>query len=220
MDTTAEHVQETFDRGAGAYDLRWARYNLATHRATVKLLELRGNECVLDIGCGTGELERHLLCRWPHLRIVGVDLCRQMLYQAQAKFSVELPVRYAIANIEQLPFAPASFDVVLSCNAFHFASDREKAIGEVERVLAPGGTLVVTDWCGDYLFCRMLDGWLHLTGRAPEGRVLRAAECRSLLEETRLAVKKLSRYRVGWFWGMMTAMALKPASSSLRAGPV
>ncbi|MBI3891859.1 MAG: methyltransferase domain-containing protein [Candidatus Wallbacteria bacterium] len=218
MNTAAEHVQETFDRGAGGYDLRWARYNLATHRATVELLELRGDERVLDIGCGTGELERHLLCRWPRLRIVAIDLCRQMLAQARTKFSPELTVRYAIADIERLPFPPASFDIVLSCNAFHFAADRMKAIGEVERVLSPGGTSIVTDWCGDYLFCRLLDGWLHVTGRAPEGRVLRETECRSLLEETRLEVSRLSRYRIGWFWGMMTAMARKPGCEEASAG--
>ena len=120
-------------------------------------LHLRGDERILDLGCGRGAV---LLMAAQHLttgRAVGVDLWRSF---DQSGNSLEATRRNAIAegvadrvelhtaNMTALPFADSSFDVVVSSLAIHNISrraDREKAIKEAVRVLRPGGRLMIAD---------------------------------------------------------------------------
>ena len=120
-------------------------------------LHLRGDERILDLGCGRGAV---LLMAAQHLttgRAVGVDLWRSF---DQSGNSLEATQRNAIAegvadrvelhtaNMTALPFADSSFDVVVSSLAIHNISrraDREKAIEEAVRVLRPGGRLMIAD---------------------------------------------------------------------------
>ncbi len=120
-------------------------------------LHLRGDERILDLGCGRGAV---LLMAAQHLttgRAVGVDLWRSF---DQSGNSLEATWRNAIAegvadrvelhtaNMTALPFADSSFDVVVSSLAIHNISrraDREKAIEEAVRVLRPGGRLMIAD---------------------------------------------------------------------------
>lgn len=60
-----------YDRLAAIYDRRWAGYVDATLRAVVDELKLSGQERILDVPCGTGELQRRLRQRWPGVRLVG-----------------------------------------------------------------------------------------------------------------------------------------------------
>jgi ubiquinone/menaquinone biosynthesis C-methylase UbiE len=120
-------------------------------------LGLRGDERILDLGCGRGAV---LLLAAQHLttgRAVGVDLWRSV---DQSGNSAEATRRNAIAegvadrvevhtgDMTALPFADNSFDVVLSSLAIHNISGRagrEKAISEAVRVLRPGGRLMIAD---------------------------------------------------------------------------
>jgi ubiquinone/menaquinone biosynthesis C-methylase UbiE len=118
---------------------------------------LRGDERILDLGCGRGAV---LLLAAQHLttgRAVGVDLWRSV---DQSGNSAEAARRNAIAegvadrvelhtgDMTALPFADNSFDVVLSSLAIHNirgSAGREKAISEAVRVLRPGGRLLIAD---------------------------------------------------------------------------
>jgi len=120
-------------------------------------LRLRGDERILDLGCGRGAV---LLMAAQHLttgRAVGVDLWRRV---DQSGNSMEATQRNAVAegvadrvelrtgDMTALPFEDNSFDVVLSSGAIHNISGRagrEKAISEAVRVLRPGGRLLVVD---------------------------------------------------------------------------
>jgi arsenite methyltransferase len=120
-------------------------------------LGLRGDERILDLGCGRGAV---LLTAAQHLttgRAVGVDLWRRV---DQSGNSAEATRRNAIAegvadrvelhtaDMTALPFEDNSFDVVLSSLAIHNISGRrgrEKAISEAVRVLRPGGRLLILD---------------------------------------------------------------------------
>ncbi len=214
-----EQVARDFGRGAAAYDVRWARYNLATHLATLQRIDLSGHERVLDVGCGTGEFERHLICRWPGLSLVGVDLCAGMLARARSKFADRLPLEFVQASAESLPFESGAFDIVVSCSAFHFIPDRHAALREMARVLRPGGHLVLTDWSADFLTCRLLDWWLVLTNRAAHSGCLGTEECERLLDGAGLRKLAMDTFRVGGFWGLMTVMARKPSAGEPHSGP-
>jgi len=120
-------------------------------------LHLRGDERILDLGCGRGAV---LLMAAQHLttgRAVGVDLWRSV---DQSGNSPEATRRNAIAegvadrvelhtgDMTGLPFEDNSFDVIVSSLAVHNISGsagREKAISEAVRVLRPGGRLMIAD---------------------------------------------------------------------------
>lgn len=120
-------------------------------------LGLRGDERILDLGCGRGAV---LLLAAQHLttgRAIGVDLWRRV---DQSGNSAEATRRNAVAegvadrvelhtaDMTALPFPDEGFDVVVSSLAIHNIprrAGREKAIDEAVRVLRPGGRLVIAD---------------------------------------------------------------------------
>jgi len=99
---------------------------------------------VLDVGCGTGVLAGESLGRVaPSGGVVGVDVNDGMLALAAAK----LPsIEWVTAPAERLPFEDGSFDRVLSQFAMMFFEDRRAAVGEMRRIVRPGGQVVVATW--------------------------------------------------------------------------
>jgi ubiquinone/menaquinone biosynthesis C-methylase UbiE len=89
----------------------------------------------LDLGCGTG---RNLPLLPAGTLAVGADPCPQSLARAQRRAPGALLVR---ARAEALPFRDGAFDTVVSGFAFCSVSDPATALGEIRRVLAPGGAL-------------------------------------------------------------------------------
>ncbi|MEJ7809269.1 MAG: class I SAM-dependent methyltransferase [Gemmatimonadaceae bacterium] len=129
-------------------------------RARDRLLDrltLRGDERVLDVGCGHGLLLIGAATRVPRGHATGVDLWSQTdqhdnsreatLANARAEGVAER-VTVADGDMRRLPFPGASFDAVVSSLAVHNVpdrGDRRAAIGEMVRVLAPGGRIALTD---------------------------------------------------------------------------
>lgn len=110
---------------------------------------LQSADAVLDLGCGSGTLALMALRAAPGLRLTGVDGDSAMLAQAQrkaARLGQTLALSQALA--QQLPFADASFDAVLSSLFFHHLDRPAKlaVLREVNRVLRPGGALHIADW--------------------------------------------------------------------------
>ncbi len=91
-------IQEQYNQLAHIYDWRWGRYianTLAFFKAWAKIPPAAA---VLDVACGTGELERLLLNDNPDQTIVGVDLSEQMLSQARQKLSSYIDVSFQQAT--------------------------------------------------------------------------------------------------------------------------
>jgi trans-aconitate 2-methyltransferase len=105
-------------------------------------LKLRGDECVLDAGCGTGRLTQLLLQNLPRGRVVGLDLSRNMVAHAQQNLRDEFGVRaqFVAADLLALPFLEA-FDGIFSTASFHWVLDHEKLFRNLYAVLRPGGWL-------------------------------------------------------------------------------
>jgi SAM-dependent methyltransferase len=112
----------------------------------------------------------------------------------------------AAGDAERLPFAARSFDVVVSSSSLHFWTNPDAGLRECRRVLHPGGHLVVTDWCDDFVVCRICDRLLRLR-YGDRHRVLGTHDCRQLLEDAGFEVVRLDRYKISWVWGMMTTVA-------------
>jgi ubiquinone/menaquinone biosynthesis C-methylase UbiE len=198
-------ARAAFDRLAAAYDRRWARYTAATTRETLVRLALQPGERLLDLGCGTGALLRELAVRGAPDRLSGVDLSPAMVALARARLPAA--VRLAVADAAALPFPAGSFDVVVSSSSFHFWPRPDRVLGELRRILAADGRLAITDWCGDFLACRLYDRVLRLLDPAHQ-EVLTAGACGELLSASGMVDVRVERYRASWPWGMMTATAV------------
>ncbi len=101
-------------------------------------LQLRGDEHVLDAGCGSCRLTAELRKRLPHGEVVGVDLSLNMLCQAVAHTNGG--VRLVQADLQFLPFR-AVFDGIFSTAAFHWVPDHTQLFPSLFAVLKPGGWL-------------------------------------------------------------------------------
>jgi trans-aconitate 2-methyltransferase len=104
---------------------------------------LRGDETVLDAGCGTGRLTRDLLEALPHGRVVGLDVSQNMIEAARAHLQPDFGerVEFVCCDLLELPFH-GRFDGIFSTASFHWVRDHEALFGHVYRALRPGGWLV------------------------------------------------------------------------------
>ncbi|HEX3526605.1 MAG TPA: class I SAM-dependent methyltransferase [Thermoanaerobaculia bacterium] len=206
MNTPEHPIREEYSRLAPVYDAKWSFYIDATIRATLDRLSLRNSDRVLDVGCGTGALLDRLAQDHPAARLTGVDPVPEMLANARRKVPPEVELREGWA--ERLPFEDERFDVVVSCNVFHYVREPVVALREMARVLAPGGRLIITDWCDDYLACRLCDLYLRLFSPAHQ-KTYGKRECLKLLTDAGHRNVEIDRYKISWLWGLMTARAWK-----------
>ena len=197
-------LRESYSRQSPRYDRRWRRYNEATIRATLEAVPWETLRRVLDVGCGTGLLEEAARSRRVALpAFVGVDVTLPMLRQARKKFLAAGGVNWINSLAESLPFASGSFDAVVCANSFHYFRQPREALAEFRRVLRPGGWLVLTDWCDDYVACKLCD-WLLRVGDPAHFRMYGLKQCEALLAETGFRVERSRRFKIDWLWGLMT----------------
>ena len=202
----SDKVREEYGKLASSYDEKWSFYIRATTTETLKRATLAPGMKVLDVGCGTGALLARLAER-EDLALAGVEPVPEMLRQARAR----LPGCVVLKNgwAEELPFGEAEFDVVTSCSMFHYIRRPEQALQEMKRVLKPGGRLIVTDWCDDYLSCRVCELYLRVTDPA-HFKTYKERECCDLLRGQGFAEIRSERYKINWLWGLMTVQGTKP----------
>jgi trans-aconitate 2-methyltransferase len=130
---------------APAYETLNAPMNERGNDAVARL-ELRGDETVLDAGCGTGEVTATLLERLPRGRAIALDGSRQMLDAARERFAGDGRVSFVHADLgEPLPLGE-QVDAIVSTSTFHWVPDHDALFRHLAAVLRPGGQLVVD--CG------------------------------------------------------------------------
>lgn len=143
----------TLDHAAKVYDLlepllllgKQAEYD----RAILRLLELKENDRVLDLGCGTGVLTRMIADKLDAHKggiSMGIDAAAQMIKVARKKRETST-CRFEVVAAENLPFENCSFDSIVSSLFFHHVplDLKKKALTEAYRVLKPGGRLIIAD---------------------------------------------------------------------------
>ncbi|MEI8000759.1 MAG: class I SAM-dependent methyltransferase [Actinomycetes bacterium] len=141
MASTEPEIQEEWETHAGW----WQQY--FTDGADPEYVEqilplatehLAGAGRILDLGCGEGQLARHAM--GPGVTVVGLDASAAQV--AVARERAGGPV-YARGSALALPFAPATFDAVAACLVMEHVEDLDGAIGEIARILRPGGRFVM-----------------------------------------------------------------------------
>jgi trans-aconitate methyltransferase len=131
---------------ANAYD-RISAPQFSWGKKVLDRVSLRGDERILDAGCGTGKLTSELLANLPRGFVVGVDLSLNMLRTARQNLEPKFPraIRFVAADLQHLPF-PEFFDGIFSTAAFHWVPDHDLLFHMLFRSLRPGGWLIAQ--CG------------------------------------------------------------------------
>jgi trans-aconitate 2-methyltransferase len=143
MTNTTDDTRREWD--APAYETLNAPMNERGNDAVARL-ELRGDETVLDAGCGTGEVTATLLERLPHGRVIALDGSRRMLDAARGRFAGDARVSFVHADLgEPLPLGEP-VDAIVSTSTFHWVRDHDALFRHLAAVSKPGGQLVVD--CG------------------------------------------------------------------------
>ena len=132
----------------------YGRYNEAERwRKMIKAVGLQGNETILDVGTATGELPL-TLAAMPAFRgrIVGIDQSPRMIARAKSEASrrgLSPRVQFRVLEVRNsLPFSSYEFDVVFCIGLLGTLRHPELILRELQRVLKPGGTLVLSYYRG------------------------------------------------------------------------
>ncbi|MFM9890404.1 MAG: methyltransferase domain-containing protein [Rickettsiales bacterium] len=131
-------LQQNFSRHAAQYEARAHFQRTQCARvADAALMLLPAHARVLDVGCGTGMFRTLTAEKRPHWQWIGLDIAPGMCAQAQ-RMGVVLQ-----ANAASIPLADASVDAVVSSLCLQWVPDLNAAMGELQRVLRPGGRAMI-----------------------------------------------------------------------------
>ncbi|WP_067515451.1 malonyl-ACP O-methyltransferase BioC [Endozoicomonas ascidiicola] len=164
-------IARNFGRAAQSYDAAAVLQHRVAARAMLGLPTNAVVNRVLDLGSGTGIHSVALADRYASALVTGLDLSMGMLQFAQRQHSSCNRVRWCSGDIESLPFASESIDLIFSSLAIQWCN-LERVLDEVSRVLKPGG---------QFVFSTLSDGSLHelnasWTQAGESGRVNQFAE--------------------------------------------
>ena len=145
-------VQQSFDRAAAAYD----RHAVLQHEVEQRLLErleyLRTEPArMLDAGCGTGIASHALQQQYPGASVIGLDWSTGMLNQLRARNGGQVAPLALCADMQELPLAARSMDLVFSSLAIQWCPHPGKLFADFRRVLKPGGMLLFSTFGPDTL---------------------------------------------------------------------
>ena len=168
-------VEATFSSVAPRYDLanHWLSGGIDFYwrKCLVDLAQKSQPTNILDLATGSGDvlfaLRRGL---GEKVRLTGLDFCEPMLEQARAKREKKQlgseDNQFLHGDCLQLPFADESFDLITISFGLRNLADREKGLSEMQRVLRPGGRLIVLEFSQPYLWFRPFY-YFYLRGLLP-----------------------------------------------------
>ena len=175
-----QQATEEFVRWSESYDrcvLQWLLF-APSHRSIIRRIRTRFGDRplkILDVGCGTGIFGERIIRALPQAKVWGVDLVAEMLRGGARRWVAHrASLKPVQGDSERLPFDDGTFDVVTCANSFHHYPHQRHAVGEMHRVLRPGGRLMLIDGYRDALWGRFIydgcvatiEGEVHHCSRA------------------------------------------------------
>ena len=117
-------------------------------REVIARLHLRGNEHILDVGCGDGKVTAEIARAVPKGKVLGVDASPEMIAFAQKSFpnSKNPNLQFQICDARKIDRLGGSVDIVFSNAALHWVDDHEAVVRGAAAILKAGGRLMVS--CG------------------------------------------------------------------------
>ena len=112
-----------------------------------------GGQSVLDIGCGLGGVDLHLVRAHSAAQVIGIDIEMPLIERCQklaSKYGLDDRIEFRCVEPGPLPFDDQSFDIVTSKDSIIHIADKHALARDVARVLKPGGWFVASDWLAGY----------------------------------------------------------------------
>jgi ubiquinone/menaquinone biosynthesis C-methylase UbiE len=202
-------LKQTFDAVSTGYDNSALRFFPRSAERMSSLLELRGDERLLDVACGTGHASLAFAVRLPRGRVTAVDFSQGMLDQARNK-----ALSRNIGNIEfverdmaSLGFPEQSFDAAICAFGIFFADDMDRQLSQIASVVKPGGRIMISSFREDYFaplkelfFSRMIAYGAPAQPQAWR-RIASEAGCREFFEQAGLNDIRVESTNVGYHLG-------------------
>ena len=144
-----ERLQGEFNRWAEqGRGEEMERHHLDITEKTIRWMDLRAGERVLDLGCGAGWATRllaRLVADGPSGfgQVVGVDVSDEMIRRARQASKDFENIMFVWGSAQQIPWEENYFDKVLSVESFYYYADQDRALAELFRVMAPRGRLFI-----------------------------------------------------------------------------
>ncbi len=182
-----ERTQDFKDKSKIAYNTRASNYDSSSqyhhaHRLYGSIIEAMDRfefNSVLDIGCGTGNVLFELLKR-KKIALAGIDISEKMLNIAKERLGDEVDLMNG--DSEHLPWKNHTFDMVICTDSFHHYPDPKAVLGEMRRVLNPGGKLIIADpWAPSPI--RQIINLIMPLGKGGDVRIYSIPEMKDLMEK-------------------------------------
>ena len=200
-------LKETFDAVSGGYDGGALRFFPESAKNIAALLDLSGDEYVLDVACGTGHASLAIARLLPRGRVTAVDFSSGMLDQARQK-AASLHLRnidFIERDMQDLGFAESPFDVAVCAFGIFFVMDMETQLANIASMVKPGGRVMITNFQESYfhplkdLFVNRLAAYGVQNPPQAWKRIAHEAGCRQLFETAGLADIRIEQKNVGYY---------------------
>ena len=146
-----EMVRNTFETVANGYGLGGARFFHSAGEHMAELLDLAGNEHVLDVASGTGATAIPLAHRLNGGKVTAVDFSPAMLEQSRARAEQKGldNIDYKVHDMTAMPFAKGQFDNATCSFGIFFVEDMVSLLNHIASKVKPGGSVLVSGFCGE-----------------------------------------------------------------------
>ncbi len=189
---TYENIAKSYDRLAERYDSRWKYFHAAAHDWIVKRIN-DAPQNVLELGCGTGLLLKHIHDKYPAAQLSGIDASANMLRLAQNRLPDATFTQADItAEIE------GQFDIVLSVNVLHHTKDPQAHIGSLHRLCAANGTAFLCDFAINTLSLQLAEQYWRQFHPAHQ-QAFSKEELKEMLYG-HFTIKDEAVLKPDWFW--------------------
>lgn len=187
---------------------------------------------VLDVGCGDGFIDLGIIRSFNPAKVMGVDLeltdIEQLRELAHRNLNEDLPNNLSFATCAEttIPLPDESFDVVMSWSVFEHVSNPVAVLGEMRRILRPGGFMFLQIWPlyfsqrGSHMWNWYPEGWEHLTQSHQEIKSEVASELydnHDLLEAMNIDFDTLNRITLDELQRSISAAGFKIRRIGLQA---
>ena len=148
-----------FDKMAAVYDdVLAGKGSKRFYNLLLREIALTSGAAVLDVGCGTGAFLKKLSDTCPIIGF-GIDLEKNMIEAARKKHP---QMDFQVSSCDNIPHDSSSFDVMVSCMAYHHFENKEGFAREASRLLKPDGVLYIADPRFPWLIRKAFNGFFSL----------------------------------------------------------
>ena len=135
-------VMRDYNTTAHLYDMRYAEEQEAKYKEALEELEIASHNIVLDVGCGTGLLFRHVAPKTE--MVVGVDISHNLLVKAKSRAEQHAEVHIVQADADHLPFRTEAFSLVFAFTVLQNMPKPAETLQEIKRASKTDAFIVVT----------------------------------------------------------------------------